>query len=241
MMTCKLKALGITLVVVLLSAVGATAAYATPDSLEVDAPGALTVTGEHLPIEPAHKDHTFTLSSGRELTCKIALFDGTIEDGDTETTITPTYLDCTSNGTQPMTVTHNGCYYKLHGGNLETPASHTFKEGTVDLVCLPGGAIEIHVYSSHANHTAGMVLCTYDILPFTNRLGNTYENTTTGIDAVDVTTTIEGIAVRKTVGSVLVCGLENQTAVLTGATTLRAYSNSTHTNQVDMRMVDPTP
>ena len=112
----------------------------------------------------------------------------------------------------------------------------------MDLECPTGQVIEIHVYSSHANHTSGTVLCTYNISPFSNKLANTYENTTTpNPDDIDVTTTAEGIGVTRVTGSALVCGAENQTAVSTGATTLRAYSDTEHNNPVNLSLVDPTP
>ena len=241
----NLKALGLAMVAAFaLSAVGATAAQATPDDIIVDAPGAVTVTGEELEIPPDHKDHTFKLSSGRGFTCEEVTFDGTVEDGDNFITVTPTYEKCFSNETQPTTVTHNGCLYNFHGGNLETPGTHAFKEGTVDLECNDPNKpkkIEVHVYASAHNHTTNIVLCTYEVLPFTNKLANTYENTTTPTpDDVDVTTTAAEIGVKRVAGSALVCGPENQTAVYTGATTLTAFSDTAHKNQVAISLVDPT-
>ena len=239
----NLKALGLALMAAFaLSAVGATAAQATPDDLIVDAPGAVTVTGEQLEILPNHKDHTFTLSSGRGFTCGIVTADGTVADGDNFITVTPTYGSCFSNEIQPITITGNGCSHKLHGGNLETPGTHAFKEGTVDLECPAGKQVEVHVYSNHHSHTTGTsVLCTYNIAPFQNKLANTYENTTTpDPDDIDVTTTAEGIVITRVTGSALVCGSLNQTAVHTGATTLTAYSDTAHNNQVSISLVDPT-
>ena len=242
-MNCRFRALASVLMVTLaLSAVGATAAQATPDDLEVDAPGAITVTGEQLHLTPSHPDHQVALSSGRSFTCSTVVFDGTIEDGASKIEIEATLAGCFSNGTQPVTITGNGCGYRFHGGNLETPGTHAFKDGTVDFVCPTEKVSETHVYSSHANHTSGTVLCTYNLAPFTNKLANTYENTTTpNPDDILVTTTAEGITMTRVSGSALVCGPENQTSTLTGAATLRAYSDTAHNNQVNLSLVDPTP
>ena len=236
----NLKTLGLTLVMVLmLIATGATTAQATPDELVVDSPNAVTITGEGLVLAEPHKDHTFTFSSGRKFTCSTLTFEGTVENGATEIDVTATVAECFANGTQPVTVTNNECTYRFHGGNEES--SEAFDEGTVDYVCPFGKRTEIHVYSSHPNHTAGVVLCTYELHPFVNGVANTFQNTTTGVDEVDVTTTNSGKIVTRVMGSALVCGLETQTSVYTGSTRLRAYSNTAHTNQVDLRLEDPTP
>ena len=231
----NLKALGLAVMAAFaFSAVAASGAQA----LTVDAPGAVTITGEQLTLVPPHDDHEFTLSSGRGFTCNNAVFDGTVNDGDTFITVTPTYSGCFSNGTQPTTVTHNGCDYKFYGGTTEPDSTHAFHKVTVDLECPKDKDIEVHVYSSHANHTAGTVLCTYTIKPFVGTHENTLENTTGTIKDLDLTTTVSNIPVTRVTGSALVCGNENQTAVYTGATTVRAYSNTAHTIQVPLTITD---
>ena len=90
-----------------------------------------------------------------------------------------------------------------------------------------------------AEHTkaTGQTLCTYKVHEFVAPNGkheNTLTNTTTGTHDVDVTTTVEGIVVTRVHGSALVCGPVNQTAVYTGATTIRAYSDTAHTQQVSL-------
>ena len=231
-MTRNLKALGLAVMAAFaLSAVGATAAQAL--TVDVGA-GGKTITGEQI-VRPEHKDHTFTLSSGRDITCTEARFDGTIENGATEITVTPTFITCYSNDTQPVTITHNGCNFRFYGGAGEGP--DLLNKVTVDLDCPTGKEIEIHIYSSHHSHTTAQpILCTYNVHEFVGKHNNTLESTTTATpnqDDVDVTTTLEVVITRKT-GSALVCGTESQTASFTAATTLRAYSNDEHTNQVDL-------
>ena len=229
----NLKALGLAVMAAFaLSAVGATAAQAL--TADVGA-GGQTITGTNLKIDPNHEDHTFTLDSGRMFTCNFVTFDGTIENGAKEVIVTPTYEDCFSNKTQPTTVTHNGCNYRFYGGEEENGNPHLFNKVTVDLDCPTGKEIEVHVWSSAANHvTASTPICTYNVHEFVGKHNNTLENTTTGTHDVDVTTTVEGIAVTRVHGSALVCGSSTQFAVYTGATTLRAYSDTAHTKQVSL-------
>ena len=233
-MTRNLKALGLALMAAFaLSAVGATAAQA----LEADVgAGGQTITGNQLNESAPHNNHSFVLSSGRAFACSTAVFDGTIENGDTEVTVTPTYSGCLSNGTQPATVTHNGCDYRFYNGEEESP--NNFTNVTVDLECDPGNVIEVHVYSSHANHTSGTVLCTYNVAPFVGEHNNTLSNTGSAPDDVKVVSTVEGIAVTRVTGSALVCGNASQTATYTGVTTLRAYSDTAHEDQVDLTVTE---
>ena len=234
----NLKTLGLALLAMSALSVGAPAAAQALESpiFEIDAAGEATLTGEQVEVG-SHKDHTFTLSSGRGFTCNVAKFEGTAVNGTNELTLTPTYDECFSNGTQPTTVTTNGCKYRLSGGSLVD--AHSIKEAEVHLVCPEGSELEIHVYSSHNNHTEGTILCTYKVAPFTNETANAYQNTTNARHDVDVTTTVSGIAVKRVGGSALVCGNQNQTAVYTGATTLRAYKDAAHKEQADLTVVDP--
>ena len=210
-----------------LSLVGASAAHA----LVADVAGGLTTTG--IQVETGgHSDHSLTLSSSRVFTCFNVAYDGTIEDGAPEIIATPTYSGCFSNETQPTTVTHNGCNYRVYSGE-EVGADH-FNKVTTDIQCPEGKQVEVHVYSSHANHTTGTVLCTYKVHPFTGKHNITLENTTSGIDDIDVITTVEGIVVTRVAGSALFCGPENQTGTYTGASTVRAYSDTAHNNQVNI-------
>ena len=218
-----------------LSAVGATGAQALTADVGTDGQ---TLTGENLPLAAPHEDHKFTLEGGRAFTCNTVIFDGTIKHEDTQAIVTPTYSNCFSNETQPTTVTHNGCSYRFYGGVGE--GVDRFEKVTVDLDCPPDKEIQIHVYSSHENHTSGTVLCTYNVHEFVEPKGkheNTLTNTTTATpnqDEVDVTTTVGGVVVTRVVGSALVCGGATQNATYTGATRLRAYKDVAHNEQVDL-------
>ena len=238
-MICKLKALGLAMIAVLLlsTAVPALTQASETPIFEIDAAGEATLTGEQLETE-GHKDHTFELSSGRDFTCNVVQLEGTAVNGTEEIALALTYDECFSNDTQPTTVTTNGCKYRLSGGNQV--GSHFFSEATLQLDCPEASELELHVYASHANHTAGTTLCKYKVAPFTNETANAYENTTNATHDVDVTTTVSGVSVKRVSGSALACGAENQTAIYTGATTLRAYKDAAHKEQVDLIVVDPT-
>ena len=229
-MVCNLKALGLALLVALsvLSLIGASAAHA----LTADVPGGQTTTGQQISVGE-HEKHSFNLMSGRGFHCNTAIFEGTIENGAAEITVTPLYSNCFSNETQPTTVTHNGCNYRIYGG--EEAGTDHFNNITIDLVCPMGKEIEIHVYSNTTNHTSGIVLCTFTIPPFVGNHSLTLENTTSGIDDVNITATITGVAKRVT-GSALLCGPAEQNGVYTGASTVRAYKDTAHTEQVDLSM-----
>lgn len=226
----NLKALGFSFAaLVAVSLAGASAAHAL--TADVGA-GGQTTTGGQINVGE-HPRHSFSLSTGRSFVCNTVLFDGTISNGAEEIVVTPTYSDCSSNATQPVTVTHNGCNYRIYGGE-EAETNH-FDNITIDLACPEGREFEAHVYSSGANHAAGTVLCTYTVPPFTENHNLTLENTTTGVDDVGITSTI-GIAVKRVTGSALVCGPVEQTGTYTGASTARVYSDTAHTKQVDLSM-----
>jgi hypothetical protein len=215
----NLKALGLAMVAAFaLSAVGATAAQAL--TADVGA-GGNTITAKQAGTGE-HTEHSFVLSSKRTLKCNGALFEGSIVNGAKEIKVTPIYSGCFSNGSQPTTVTHNGCKYRFYGGN-EVTANH-FDNIEVDLEGC-SKELEVHVYSSEANHTSGTVLCTYKVHAFTGKTGNTAENKAPN---VDLTSTVTDIKVTRVTGSALSCGAEEQTAVYTGQTSVKAYSAAPH-------------
>jgi hypothetical protein len=95
--------------------------------------------------------------------------------------------------------------------------------------------MEVHLYSSATNHTNGTVLCTYNVAPFVGKHKNEITTTeSSGIHDVDVTSIIPLIGVKRVTGSVLACGGENQTGTYTGASTVRAFSDTAHTVPVDL-------
>lgn len=92
-------------------------------------------------------------------------------------TVTAHYSGCKL-GAETATVTMNGCDYVFH-----------FTTGKTDLVCPAGKVVEIHRYSSAANHTAGTSNCTTTVFP-ENGLGTvTYTNTPAGDITIDGTVT----------------------------------------------------
>ena len=100
----KLKMLGLALLTVLVGGgvwvVGAQAF--TNEDVHITLPvEEATVTGQQKEKHPV-----FHMSLGR-LTCNIAL-DGTVKDGATQITVTPTYEDCTTSTGLFVTFTHEG-------------------------------------------------------------------------------------------------------------------------------------
>jgi hypothetical protein len=149
----KFKALGLALIAVFaMSAVVASAAQATAGTLTAEGK-TVTVTGEQI----LGNEHVFTLTdhqtppgSGVFATtkCKKAHFDGigSVTDGATSITVTPTYSECTAFG-QPATVEHTSCKYVL---KTETPAGTGWHVNTA-IVCNPGD--EIHVQTGTCSVT----------------------------------------------------------------------------------------
>jgi|SRR5215207_4083323 len=202
----NLKALGLALVAVLaMSAFAASASQAKNLTTETGKyPATITAGQKTL--------HEFTVS-GRVVTCATASFTGTLSAASKELTVAPTYTTCHTvvfGETWPVTVTTNGCHYLL----TNTP------ENQIHLTCAAGQGIEIHIYTSHANHTAGTSVCTYKVDPQTISTGVSYENTATGSPggkgAVDIKAAASPIVTTRTGGSELLCGPATQNATYTG-------------------------
>lgn len=219
----NLKVLGLALIAVFaMTAVAASTASAAEEEVTLtpaEYPALLTGTND--PSE-VHPNHTFTTSGGAKVECKSILFTGTIAAkgvGDTNVTITPDYSECTALG-MGATVNMTGCDYVFHHG--ETSGT-TFINGTVDLKC-PTGTTgpDVTIYKDKA-HTEE--LCRLTVWNFVNKPANTYTNIAGSPNDVTVVTTAKEINVTRT-GSLL-CGAAAQTAVYTGATTLRAYKDET--------------
>jgi hypothetical protein len=207
-MTRNLKALGLALLALLaLGAMAASSAQATIGNAQ------LTIEGGsgfiHGKGEGAAMQYT---RNGRVQTCATANYKSTtVNSGDTSITVTPEYANCTSGGL-PSTITMNGCAFvftftghNIGGGN------HTFTAIT-HIECPVGKVIETHVYSSHANHTAGVSLCTYHIGAQNNKteisLTNQAAGGTTPKDWITADITVGGIVSTRTSGSELLCGKE---------------------------------
>lgn len=231
-MTSNLKAFGLTLVAALAtSAVLAGAAQAL--EIDVAGGGAATITSEQIKHkineveESTH--HHFELPTGK-VTCKKAIFEGTVEDKDKEVLVTPTYSECTAPsflGPQPVTVTHSGCYYRIYGGVVTAGNENHFDKITINLEC-PLNNMYIHVYKD-AGHKESR--CTYEIEPFKEKHNLTALNTTTGTHDVDLTVSLANLKVRRISGTMFECGAEVQEGSYTGAVTVRAYKADLATDQ----------
>jgi len=226
----KLQSIGIALV-----AVAAMGALAAPSAHAVKFKGGSTpafLTG----VQIAHEGdtaHVF-LAANRKIVCKKASFIGSLGAAEVaELTLTPAYAECTASGL-PATITMNGCDYVFHGG---VGGGDQFLSGEVNIDCPAGKVIEIHIYSSAANHTSGTSLCTVTIGHVHNLSENVLENTTGAIPD-DVDSTLEvGLIPDVVHGSALLCGPKESTATYLGGITLRAYKNGTHTELTSLTVV----
>jgi len=162
--------------------------------------------------------HKFTFGI-RTVECSKAQFSGTLSGASSTVTLTPTYSECTSSGL-PATITMNGCDYVFRGENKVNGDSFL---GSVDLVCPAKSVVELHVYSSLANHAAGTSLCTATLSPAGILNTIRYTNTTEVISDMDVTATVLKIPTAIH-GSSLICG-NSTTTTYAGGITLRAFED----------------
>ena len=202
----KFKIITLTLVAVFtMSAIAAAAAQAQfPAQLTAEA-GTTALHGEQV-------GNVVTTRSGRSLVCKVVTFAGSAANGATEVTLTPTFEQCDVTGLGPMTVTMNGCQYRL---TFTADAADTFT-ARVDLICPAGKQVEKHVYISAANHTANNPTCTYDYTAAANQNVGTIDFTNeaavppaTPKDWLLAHLNLTGFVSTSTIGSVLVCGSVN--------------------------------
>lgn len=161
--------------------------------------------------------HIFTTRSGRTVTCEEATLSATAKNGDTTISVAPTYSKCTASFVglnYPATVKVNGCEYLLHVEAVEEEGDYKYTAPT-DLKCPAGKEVEVDVFSSHANHTAGTVTCRYnmgetgnqglEIVQLTNKAIAKPAKPTSWMEAhID----IGGIDSKRTTGGVLICGAE---------------------------------
>ena len=205
------KTLGLALVAALaMSAVVASAAQAGPAAITVEGGGTAILTGK----QEAGTNTTFT-RQGRTVTCHSESLEATVSNKATTATVTPKYSNCTSS-LGPATVTMNSCDYIFHLEGDATGGEDTWT-ATADLDCTtPGDKAYIHVYSSTTNHTNNVVLCTYEFEEQpglgTIELTNKSADATTPKDWITADIEVEGIDSKRTAGSTLICGSENDTA-----------------------------
>lgn len=214
-----IKTLGLTaLVAVAVGAAGARAqAHDAQLTLE-ESPA--TIKGTSI------ETHSF-VRAGRSVTCATANFTGGASDGATTLSLTPVYEEChaTILGSMlPATVTSNGCYYVLHFTEDTEPATYT---ADTDIECPGENQIEMHVYSSHTNHTAGTSACTFTIPP---QSGLESIDLTPNVDVPDYVIAyfdLEGI-LSAADGSTLLCGASSDhTGTLAGSIKMEAFNSYT--------------
>lgn len=226
-MTRKLKALGVALCAALLAAVMASAAQAET--------GAVT-TPVYPSILTAQQQGGVTFDIGEQpnwgVTCASNL-DATLVGPSDPVTFTPTgYGGCVADpGFTPVTVTLNGCDYRI-GATKPGTTGQPINTGTLQasVICPAGQQIEIHVYLDAFMHAANVSTCTYDIQPQGPVPAGIYHNTAgAGIPDVDLTINARFTA-KSTIGAgVAPCGgnpvNQHLPITLTGNYTLRAYDD----------------
>lgn len=162
-MISNLRSFGLTLI-----AVATVAAMIAPASSANEA-GIFSAGSYPAHISGIDVDDTIT-TSGTTLACKTTTYTGTLGGASTQLTLTPTYKDCTKDGT-PATITMNGCAYIFNVGS----GTGAHWNGTVHIEC-PGSVIEIHRYASSVTHAEGKSNCTVTIFEQPNLTGITYTN-----------------------------------------------------------------
>ena len=153
----------------------------------------------------------------RTVNCNVRTSTGSATNGAAEVTLTPTYSGCEALGIGPATITTNGCGFRV---TFAADEADTFT-GIVDLVCtdlFKPKQIEIHVYTSAANHTANKPACTYDFTEAANQGLNSIDFTNepavggTPKDWILAHLNLTNIISNSTIGSVLLCGPVNDNA-----------------------------
>jgi len=227
----------IKLLATLVAALGLTALVAGSAAAETHQPLKLTageypaiLTGEQIE-DGALKDHVFEGALG-EITCKKALFHGTIADKDhnTEITITPTYSECVqlpvTGGSFPATVEMTHCDYLLtEGTEVAGSNGDEFNKGQISLTCPNEGEKPHTKVYNDAAHTS--LRCEYTVDTFVHKGEITYTNTTKeGVTKdVDMTWKVSGVVTTRTFGTFLQCGAATTESTYTGTTTVRAYQD----------------
>jgi len=223
-MTRILKALGLALGAMATMVALAAPANAATGQLTAGANPAI-VTG------PQVMGPTFDIGVGplKVIGCEAASLDGTIVGATDPVTLTPKYVNCTSEpGAMPVTVTLNGCDYNFgvsQPGTTEQPAGTGKLEAWI--ICPAEQMIKIHVYENVFTHAANMPLCTYDIAGQGPVPAGIYHNV--GGNPGDVLATVKAQFTAKRTGPEMMCGggglMNHLPVTLTGNYTLRAFQD----------------
>jgi len=174
--------------------------------------------------QPAGDKHKIVTAAG-SIECEVTKVHALLSGPTYGLTATPTFEECIFHNSlsgidNPATVTMNGCDTKFTIHFHETSKGEGFKadtySGDVHIECPVGKVIEIHVYNN-AGHTE--VKCTFHIAPQTVDNIDYFDHTSS---AIDIRTTEAPTAVKRTQGSLLQCGAENQTAKYSGSVTAKS-------------------
>ena len=174
---------------------------------------------------------TFDIGALKTVQCGPSKLDGTITAPTDPVTFTPTYINgCfVEPGEMPVTVTTNGCDYRL---GFTKPGTTGWEPTTgalqASLVCPVGAKMEIHIYENATAHAENVSLCTYDVEAQGPVAAGSYHNLAGPPSTVDLTVSAAFTA-KRTVGPVFVCGgeglLQHLPITLTGTYKLRANSD----------------
>lgn len=155
--------------------------------------------------------------AGKSITCEESQLSATVKNGATEATVTPTYSKC-STILGPATIKMNGCDYLLHlKSELVEGETYTYTAPT-DLKCPAGKVVEAEVFSSSANHTAGIATCRYTVSEAGNNELGTVKLTNKAVNAEHAKAWMESdfeikeIESKRVLGGEFLCGPEKETA-----------------------------
>jgi hypothetical protein len=152
-MTRKIKALGLAMFAVLaMSAVVASAAQANANA-KFTAPAYPTTAF----ATDAVKGNQFFGSFGTVFECGHVEFHGILPAASSTLTLNAGYKECTVAKVLPATVNMTSCDYVYHVGQT-TGVDQYAGSGSISCT-VPGDAIDITIYASHAAHTAGTPIC----------------------------------------------------------------------------------
>jgi hypothetical protein len=215
-MSLKLKVLGMGLLAMM-----ATSAFAVMNASAVET-GHFSSGTAHTIIKGEESGATHRLhltGSGLEgqIGCSTATYEGTANAAVVKSIeVTPTYTGCSTTGTSTnLTVTHNGCKYRFKVATGGT-------NGTADLVCPAGKAIEIH----HPNCTITVTsVAANQTIP-----GIHYTTTTEGKHALTIDVNVS--FADEYHGGICIFLGTNQTGFLKGSVTVKGFD--TAGNQVDI-------
>ena len=219
------KGLGLALMAMFVfGAIAAQGASAVPLTVETEAP-TVFVTGDQ-----DGGSHAFTTPEG-SVVCSNTTFSGSGPQASGQVnhlTVTPDYTSCKAFSIATAHVNHNGCNY-----TFTTPSTDigvglvTWHPNDLHIVCPTGKSIQI-------TPTAfGVSVCTQSVGPQTVTGGHVIGRNVAGSSPMDITLEIKLSGIHYTgTGGACGNGETHSDATYTGNSTVKCYSNSTHTTQI---------